>query len=81
VTLAVIFSGEPLLKVALKTITMLFYFIMSVWFTGVMYTKLQNFQFKVSHRITATNSFLSKCGLKETELCTFFAEFIALNNT
>jgi hypothetical protein len=26
-----------LLKVALKTITMLFYFIMSVWFTGVMW--------------------------------------------
>ena len=34
-------------------------------------TKLQNFQFKFSHRITATNSFLFKCGLKETELCTF----------
>jgi hypothetical protein len=40
-------------------------------------TKLQNFQFKLSHRITATNSFLSKCGLKETELYTLFAEFIA----
>jgi hypothetical protein len=37
-------------------------------------TKLQNFQFKLSHRITATNSFLFKCGLKETELCTFCTE-------
>ena len=37
-------------------------------------TKLQKFQFKLSHRITATNSFLFKCGLKETELCTFCTE-------
>ena len=37
-------------------------------------TKLQNFQFKLSHRITATHSFLFKCGLKETELCTFCTE-------
>jgi hypothetical protein len=37
-------------------------------------TKLQNFQFKLSHRITATNSFLFNCGLKETELCTFSTE-------
>jgi hypothetical protein len=37
-------------------------------------TKLQNFQFKLSHIITATNSFLFKCGLKETELCTFCTE-------
>jgi hypothetical protein len=37
-------------------------------------TKLQNFQFKLSHRITATNSFLFKCGLTETELCTFCTE-------
>jgi hypothetical protein len=37
-------------------------------------TKLQNFQFKLSHRMTATNSFLFKCGLKETELCTFCTE-------
>ena len=34
-------------------------------------TKLQNFQFKLSHRITATNSLLFKCGLIETYLCTF----------
>ena len=40
-------------------------------------TKLQNLQFKISHRITATNSFLFKCGLRETELCTFCSEFIA----
>ena len=37
-------------------------------------TKLQNFQFKLSNRITATNSFLFNCGLKETELCTFCSE-------
>jgi hypothetical protein len=37
-------------------------------------TKLQNFQFKLSHRITATNSFLFKCSWKETELCTFCTE-------
>ena len=37
-------------------------------------TKLQNLQFKFSHRTTATNSFLFKCGLKETELCTFCTE-------
>jgi hypothetical protein len=37
-------------------------------------TKLQNFQFKLSHRITVTNSFLFKCGLKETKLCTFCTE-------
>ena len=37
-------------------------------------TKLQNFQFKLSHRITATNSFLFKCGLKETELWAFCRE-------
>jgi hypothetical protein len=27
-----------------------------------------NFQFKLSHRITATQPFLFKCDLKETEL-------------
>jgi hypothetical protein len=37
-------------------------------------TNLQNVQFKLSHRITAINSFLFKCGLKETELCTFCTE-------
>jgi hypothetical protein len=37
-------------------------------------TMLQNFQFQLSHRITATNSFLFKCGLKETELCIFCTE-------
>ena len=34
-------------------------------------TKLQNFQFKLLHIILPVNSFLYKCGLKETELCTF----------
>ena len=37
-------------------------------------SELQSFQFKLSYRITATNSFLFKCGLKETELCTFCKE-------
>ena len=36
--------------------------------------KLQNIQFKLSHRLTATNYFLFKCGLKETEPCTFCTE-------
>ena len=35
---------------------------------------LNSFQLKLSHRITATDSFLFKCGLKETELCTFCTE-------
>jgi hypothetical protein len=37
-------------------------------------TKLQDFQYKLVHRILITNSFLYKCGLKETELCTFCTE-------
>ena len=37
-------------------------------------TKLQNFQFKLLKRILPVNSFLYKCGLKETELCTFCME-------
>ena len=36
--------------------------------------KLENFQFKLSHRITATNSFLFKCALKETKLYNFSTE-------
>ena len=32
-------------------------------------TKLRNFQFKFLHRRIATNSFLSKIGIKETALC------------
>ena len=37
-------------------------------------TKLQYFQHKLIQRILITNSFLYKCGLKETELCTFCTE-------
>jgi len=37
-------------------------------------TKLQNVQFKLLHRILPVNSFLYKCGLQETELCTFCTE-------
>jgi hypothetical protein len=43
-------------------------------FMATRNTKPRNFQFKLSHRITATHSFLFKCGLKETELCTFSTE-------
>ena len=50
------------------------WYIWSSPFRATRNTKLQNFQFKLSHRITATNSFLFKCGLKETELCTFCTE-------
>jgi hypothetical protein len=49
-------------------------YIYSSPFMATRNTKLQNVQFKLSHRITATNSFLFKCGLKETELCTFCTE-------
>ena len=34
-------------------------------------TKLQSIQLKILHRILPVNSFLYKCGLKETEICTF----------
>ena len=37
-------------------------------------TKLQDFQYKLIHRILITNSFLYKYGFKETELCTFCTE-------
>jgi hypothetical protein len=43
-------------------------------FRATRNTKVQNFQFKLSHRITATNYFPFKCGLKEAELCTFCTE-------
>ena len=49
-------------------------YIYSSPFRATRNTKLQNFQFKFLHRITATNSFLFKCGLKETEICTFCTE-------
>ena len=34
-------------------------------------SKLRNFQFKLLHRRIATNSFLQKLGIKDTNLCTF----------
>ena len=37
-------------------------------------TKLQNFQYKLVHRILSCNAFLYKCGLIETEFCTFCSE-------
>jgi hypothetical protein len=46
-------------------------FIYCIPFSVTKDTKLQDFQYKSIHRILTTNSFLYKCGLKETELCTF----------
>jgi hypothetical protein len=43
-------------------------------FSGAKNTKHQNFQFKLSHIITATTCFLFKCGLEEALICTFGAE-------
>jgi hypothetical protein len=37
-------------------------------------TKLQDFQYKLIHRILITNSFLYKYELKDTEQCTFCTE-------
>jgi hypothetical protein len=50
------------------------WYIYSSPFRATRNTKLQNFQFKLSHIITATTTFLFKRGLKETELCTFCTE-------
>jgi hypothetical protein len=50
------------------------WYIYSFPFRATRNTKPQNFQFKLSHIITATNSFLFRCCLKETELYTFCTE-------
>ena len=49
-------------------------FIYCISFSFTKDTKLQDFQYKLIHRILITNSFLYKCGLKETEFCTFCTE-------
>jgi hypothetical protein len=49
-------------------------FIYCISFSFTKDTKLQDFQYKLIHRILITNSFLYKCGLKETKLCTFCTE-------
>jgi hypothetical protein len=49
-------------------------YIYSSPFMATRNTNSRNFQFKLSHRITATQPFLFKCDLKETELCTFCAK-------
>jgi hypothetical protein len=49
-------------------------YIYSSPFRATRNSKLQNFQFKLSHIITVTNYFPFKCGLKETELCIFCTE-------
>jgi hypothetical protein len=36
--------------------------------------KLSCFQYKLIHRILALNPYLSKCKIKETELCSFCSE-------
>ena len=43
-------------------------------FTCTFNNKLTTFQYKILHRILSTNSFLFKCKLKETNLCTFCNE-------
>ena len=49
-------------------------FIYCIPFSVTRDTKLQDLKYKLIHRILITNSVLYKCGLKETELCTFCTE-------
>jgi hypothetical protein len=49
-------------------------FIYCIRFSFTKDTKLQDFQYKLIHKILITNSFLYKCGLKETKPCTFCTE-------
>ena len=49
-------------------------FIYCIPFNVTKDTKLLDFQDRLIHRILITNSFLYKCGLKESELCTFCTE-------
>jgi hypothetical protein len=49
-------------------------FIYCIPFSATKYTRLNDFQYKLIHRILITNFFLYKFGLKETELCTFCTE-------
>lgn len=46
----------------------------SLPFSYTKNNKIISFQYKILHRILATNSFLFKCRLKETELCSFCQE-------
>lgn len=50
------------------------YYIFSLPFSVTKNNKLIILQFKILHRIFASNSFLFKCKLKETELCSFCGE-------
>lgn len=43
-------------------------------FKSILSTKLQSFQYKLYLRILYTNSMLMKCGLSETELCSYCFE-------
>jgi hypothetical protein len=43
-------------------------------FKSIFSTKLQPFQYKLNLRILYTNSMLMKCGLSETELCSYCFE-------
>ena len=49
-------------------------FIYCIPFSVTKDAKLQDFQYKLIHRILITNSFIHRCVLKETELCTFCTE-------
>ena len=55
----------------LKTEPEVWNYAYQVVFSATKDTKLQTFQYKLIHRILPCNSFLYKCGLKETEMCTF----------
>ena len=54
--------------------------VFTVYLSVTKDTKLQDFQYKLMHRILIANSFLYKCGLKETELSTFYTETILSGN-
>ena len=43
-------------------------------FKRILSAKLQSFQYKLNLRILDTNSMLLKCGLSETELCSYCFE-------
>ena len=50
------------------------WYIYSSPFMATRNTNLQHVQFTLSYSIPATKYFLFKCGLKETELCSFCTE-------
>jgi hypothetical protein len=47
---------------------------MFIAYKSILSTKLQSFQYYLNLRILYTNSMLMKCGLSETELCSYCFE-------